>query len=108
MTNERREVVWYRRVCRMVAVFPLVIGGTVVFTGNPGFQVLFGVEVGDVNNTLESAVRIFFATMIFGALARLIGIGAHGTWNLMSVVLIGIELTGAPKWLWHRRILWQP
>ena len=54
------------------------------------------------------AMRIFFATMIFGALARLIGIGAHGTPNLMSLVLIGIELTGAPMWLWHRRILRQP
>ena len=136
MTNERGEVVWFRRVCRMIAVFPLVIGGTVAFTGTSGFQVLFGVEVGDVNNTLESAVRflamnfvgmglvllwatrdihsrggamrIFFATMIFGALARLIGIGAHGTPNLISLVLIGIELTGAPMWLWHRRILRQP
>ncbi len=61
---------------------------------------------GDIHGR-GGAMRIFFATMIFGALARLIGIGAHGTPNLMSLVLIGIELTGAPMRLWHRRIVRQ-
>ena len=59
MTNERGEVAWFRRVCRMIAVFPLLLGGAMALTGVAGFQVLFGVEVG-------VAMRIFFATMVLG------------------------------------------
>ena len=133
MTFDSAEIVWFRRVCRFVAVFPIVLGGAVAPTGVAGFEVLFDVEVGDVDPTLASAVRflataffgmgmlllwasrdivgragalrIFFAAMILGALARLLGAGVDGTPNVMSLVLIGIELTGVPMWLWHRRIL---
>ena len=135
MMPESREAVWFRRTCRMVACFPLVLGGTIALSGTAGFEVMFGVEVGIVDSTFESGVRflattflgmglvlwwasadffgrsgavqIFFVAMVFGALARLIGIRVHGTPNLMSLVLIGIELTGAPMLLWHRRLLGQ-
>lgn len=133
MPGESNELIWFRRVCRFIAVFPLVLGATVALTGTAGFEVLFSVDVEEVSPTLESAVRflassffgmgvvlvwavrdivhrggavqIFFAAMILGAVARLIGIGVAGTPNLMSLVLIGIELSGAPMWLWYRRIL---
>ena len=133
MAVDGRELIWFRRVCRFIAVFPLVLGGTIAFTGTAGFGVLFGVDAPDVSPTFESGVRflataflgmglvllwatqdvaarngamkIFFATMILGASARLIAIGVHGAPNLMSLVLIGIELTGAPMWLWLSRIL---
>lgn len=42
-------LVWFRRACRFIAVFPFVLG----------------------------------------------------TPNLMSLVLIGVELSGAPMWMWH-------
>ncbi len=48
---------------------------------------------------------LFFATMVFGAVARSIGIIAFGTPNFMSLALLGIELTGAPMCLWQTRIL---
>ena len=43
--------------------------------------------------------------MVFGAVARSIAIIAFGTPNFMSLALLGIELTGAPMWLWQTRIL---
>ncbi len=43
--------------------------------------------------------------MVVGAVARSIAIIAFGTPNFMSLALLGIELTGAPMWLWQTRIL---
>ena len=48
---------------------------------------------------------LFVATMVFGAVARSIGIIAFGTPNFMSLALLGIELTGAPMWPWQTCIL---
>lgn len=36
---------------------------------------------------------LFFATMVFGAVALSIGIIAFGTPNFMTLALLGIELT---------------
>ena len=46
------EVIWFRPVCRTIALFPMVLGGGVAMTGTAGFQVLFAVDVGQVSTTL--------------------------------------------------------
>ncbi|NND28117.1 MAG: DUF4345 domain-containing protein [Myxococcales bacterium] len=129
------ELVWFQRVCRVFACVPLLLGTTIALTGSAGLAVVFGLSLGKLDPSLESAVRflaanfagmglvllwgtgdvlgrsavlrICFGAMLAGAAVRLMAIGLHGTPSLMTVLVIGGELTAGPLLIWHARLLRQ-
>ena len=129
------ELLWFQRVCRGIACVPLLVGSTIAITGGAGLDLVFGLDLGKLDPSLESAVRFLaanFAAMglvlvwgtgdvvarravlrivvgalLTGAAVRLMAIALHGTPSMMTMVVIGGELTAGPLWLWHARILRQ-
>ena len=129
------EPLWFQLVCRGIACVPLLLGSTVALTGSAGLEAVFGLNLGTLDPSLESALRflaanfagmglvllwgtgdvlgrravlrIFFGAMLAGAAVRLMAFGLHGAPSGMTMLVIGGELTAGPLWLWHARILRQ-
>lgn len=129
------ELLWFQRVCWGIACVPLVLGSTIALTGGAGLDVVFGLDLGELDPSLESAVRflavnfaamglvliwgtgdvvarqgvlrICFGGLVVGAAVRLMAIVLHGVPSTMTMLVIGGELAGVPLWLWHSRILRQ-
>ena len=129
------ELLWFQRVCRGIACVPLLLGTTIALTGGAGLDLVFGLDLGELDPSLESAVRflatnfaamglvliwatgdvlarravlrIAFGALLVGAAVRLMAIALHGTPSMMTMVVIGAELTAGPLWLWLERILRQ-
>ena len=127
------ELLWFQRVSRGYACVPLVLGSTIALTGGAGLDLVFGLDLGELDPSLESAVRflaanfaamgvvlvwgtgdvlarravlrICFAALLVGAALRLMAIALHGVPSMMTLVVIGGELSAGGLWLWHARIL---
>jgi hypothetical protein len=98
-----------------------------------GLDLVFRLDLGELDPSLESAVRflaanfaamgvvmvwatgdvlarraalrICFAALLLGAGLRLVAIAFHGMPSTMTLAVIGGELTAGGLWLWHERIL---
>ena len=53
----------------------------------------------------RAVLRICFAALLVGAALRLMTIALHGMPSMMTLVVIGGELSAGGLWLWHARIL---
>ena len=130
---ESSELLWFQRVCRGYACVPLLLGSTIAFTGGAGLDLVFGPDLGELDPSLESAVRflaanfaamgvlfiwatgdvltrrtalrIVFGALLLGAALRLMAIALHGVPSMMTLVVIGGELFAGALWLWHVRIV---
>ncbi|MBT8469817.1 MAG: DUF4345 domain-containing protein [Deltaproteobacteria bacterium] len=129
------ELIWFQRVCRGIACIPVLVGSTVALTGGAGLDLVFGLDLGKLDPSLESHVRflaanfaamglvfvwgtgdvlarravlrIFFGTFLVGAAVRMMAIAVHGAPSMMTLLVIAGELSACPLWLWHARILRQ-
>ena len=112
---------------------PLLLGSTIALTGGTGLDRIFGLDLGELDPSLESAVRflaanfaamgalfvwatgdvlargtalrIVFVALLVGAALRLMAIALHGVPSTMTLVVIGGELSAGVLWLWHARIV---
>ena len=129
------ELLWFQRVCRGYACVPLLLGATIAVAGGAGLELVFGLDLGELDPSLESAIRflaanlaamglvliwgagdvlarrtalrIVFGALVVGAGFRLMAIALHGTPSMMTMMVIGGELAAGLLWLWHTRILGQ-
>ncbi len=130
---ESSELLWFQRACRGYACVPLLLGSTIALTGGAGLDLVFGLDLGELDPSLESAVRflaanfaamgvvlvwgtgdvlarravlqICFAALLVGAALRLMAIALHGVPSTMTLVVIGGELSAGGLWLWHARVV---
>jgi len=127
------ELRWFQRVCWFIASVPILLGSTIALTGGAGLDLVFGLDLGTLDPSLESAVRflaanfaamglvlvwgtadvlarravlrIVFGALLVGAAVRLMAIALHGVPSTMTMLVIGGELTAGPLLVWHARIL---
>ena len=127
------EVRWFQLVCWGFAAVPLMLGSTIALTGGVGLALVFGLDLGEPDPSLESAVRflaanfaamglvlvwgagdvvtrravlrIVFGALMVGAALRVLSIALHGVPSMMTLVVIGGELCACVLWLWHAHIL---
>jgi hypothetical protein len=113
----------------------VLLGSTIAVSGGAGLDLVFGLDLGALDPSLESAarflaanlaamggvllwgtgdiparrgvLRICFGAFVVGAAFRLLAIVLHGMPSLMTLAVIGGEFSAAALWLWLERILRQ-
>ena len=134
-TPASSELKWFRRACWVYASVPIVLGSSIALSGGAGLQRWFGFDLANPDPSLESALhflaanfaamglvlvwatrdvvprraamRIVFGAMVVGATLRLMSIAVHGVPSMMTMAVIGGELSAGGLWLWHTRVLRQ-